>query len=118
MAENTYSNFEEFIISITKELQKRNSLSIEWIAALAANLGLDIIQKKEYYFLKDFIDGGTNWSDKLYLYSTSKKMNNYLNIIEDAESDFKEIYSIMKENGSLSVENVAFLKIDLYQIIK
>ena len=49
MAENTYSNFEEFIISITKELQKRNSLSIEWIAALAANLGLDIIQKKEYW---------------------------------------------------------------------
>jgi hypothetical protein len=118
MSDKAYSNFEEFIISITRNLQKRNSLNIEWVAALAANLGLDVLQKDAYIFLAEFIGSGENWSDELYLYSKSKKMNKYLNIIEDAESDFREIYSIMEENGSLSVENVAYLKLDLYQIIK
>jgi hypothetical protein len=118
MAENTYSNFEEFIISITRDLQKRNSLSIEWVAALAANLGIDVLQKEAYIFLAEFSGGGTNWSDELYLYSTSKKMTKYLDIIENAESDFKEIYSVMAENGRLAFEDVAYLKMDLYQMIK
>ena len=118
MADKSYSNFEEFILSITQYLEEQSLLSAEWVAALAATLGMDVIKGSKYKFLKQFLGGGKNWADQLFHYSTSEKMEGYLDIVENTKSEFDEIFSVMATGGILKVGDVAYMKMDLYELIR
>ena len=118
MGETGYRNFEDFIHAISEDLKKRGKLTPEWVAALATYLGIEVLSKDRFKFLKNVVGGGGNWINELQLFAMPGNLDDYLDILESAENEFEEIYNAMVgESNCIKIDDIAFYRMDLVNLV-
>lgn len=117
MTDSGYKTFNDFIVSVTRDLKARGILTSEWMAALAVSMGMDVIQGKEFQFAISTLWGGNAWMDELYMLTSSAQCQKLVELIRNLEMEFDEIHSVLAEDGNLGEENVAYLKSEVFDYI-